>query len=95
MDVKIKENSWVGRLAARKLGAKNVAIVFGHTIHLFNVSKEEFLCHPKWVKHELCHVKQFEKHGFYTFLFKYLWESIVRGYRNNKYEIEARQAEDD
>lgn len=91
---KIKESSWIARLAAVKLSAHSVAIVIGHTIHLHNTGKEEFLKNKRWVKHELCHVQQFEKHGFFPFIFKYIVESIKKGYRKNKYEVEARNAED-
>lgn len=89
----IKENSWIAKLAAKKLGAKNVAIVIGKTIHLHNTSKQNFLQDERWLKHELCHVKQFKQQGFINFIVKYLWESIQHGYYNNKYEIEAREAE--
>ena len=91
----IKENSWIARLAAKKLNSENVAIVIGHTIHLHNVSSEEFLKDEKWVKHETCHLRQFKMHGNLIFIVKYLWESMKRGYHNNKYEIEARKAEDE
>lgn len=91
----IKENSWIARLAAKKLNSQNVAIVIGYTIHLHNVSSEEFLKDEKWVKHETCHLQQFKKHGNFIFIVKYLWESMKRGYHNNKYEIEARKAEDE
>ncbi|MEO6583739.1 MAG: DUF4157 domain-containing protein [Ferruginibacter sp.] len=89
----IKENSFIAKLAAFKLGAKSVAIVMGKTIHLCNVSKADFLGNECWLKHELCHIKQFKEHGFVTFIAKYLWESLKSGYYLNKYEIEARQAE--
>lgn len=89
----IKENSWVAKLAAKKLQSKNVAIVIGKTIHLYHVSKESFLKDEKWVKHEMCHVNQFKKYGFITFIFKYLWESMKVGYHENKFEAEARDAE--
>lgn len=46
------------------------------------------------MRHELCHVKQYQDHGFFPFLFKYLLESISKGYTNNKFEIEARAAEE-
>ena len=92
--ISIKENSWIGWLAAKKLGANAVAIVIGNIIHLYNTSKEEFLQNEQWVKHELCHVKQFKEHGFALFIAKYLKESFLHGYRNNKYEVEARAAED-
>ena len=92
-DLSIKENSWFARLAAKKVHAGNVAIVIGRSIHLYNVTKQEFLKNDKWLKHELCHIKQFQQHGFINFIAKYLWESINKGYFNNKYEVEARRAE--
>jgi hypothetical protein len=95
MDFIIKERSWIAKLAAKKIQAKNVAIVIGRTIHLHNVTKTDFLQNKKWVKHEMCHVKQFQQHGHFLFIVKYLWESIRRGYHHNKYEIEARRAEEE
>ena len=92
---RIKENSSLARLASKKLGVDNVAIVFGNTIHLYGRSKAAFLADSRWVKHELCHVKQFKEHGFFPFIAKYLWESIRKGYYNNKYEAEARAAEEE
>jgi hypothetical protein len=94
MELLIKENSWIAKIAAQKLNADKVAIVIGKTIHLFNVSKEIFLKDEKWVKHEMCHLKQFEKYGYFNFIIKYLWQSWKHGYRNNKFEVEARLAED-
>ncbi|MCP9752846.1 DUF4157 domain-containing protein [Ferruginibacter sp. HRS2-29] len=90
---RVKENSWIARIAARKLKAASVAIVIGSTIHLYNTSKEDFLADAAWLKHELCHVEQFRRHGFFTFIFKYLVESWKKGYYNNKFEEEAREAE--
>ena len=89
----IRERSWVARLAAWKLRASSVAIVVGKTIHLHNVSKDNFLKDEQWFKHEYCHLRQFKQHGFLPFIGKYLWESIRHGYFNNKYEVEARAAE--
>lgn len=83
----------MARIAAWKLGTDAVAFVLGSTIHLHNVSKEEFLSHAKWVKHELKHIEQFREHGYYRFIWKYLLESIRKGYYNNRYEREAREAE--
>lgn len=90
----IKENSWIAKLAARKLKSKNVAVVIGSTIYLYNVSQQKFLQNEKWVKHEVCHLQQFKKHGNFIFVLKYLWESFKNGYQNNKYEIEAQKAEE-
>lgn len=91
--VNIREGSWIARLAAKKLSVEKVAIVIGHTIHLHKTSKEEFESDTRWVKHELCHVEQFERYGFINFICRYLWESLKKGYYNNKYEVEARAAE--
>jgi hypothetical protein len=93
MYFKIKENSFLASIAARKLKSNRAAIVFGHTIHLHNISRHQFFSDERLRRHELCHVKQYEQHGFLLFLFKYLLESIRHGYRNNRFEIEARQAE--
>ena len=83
----------LAKIAAKKLGAKSVAMVLGKTIHLCNTTKAGFLLDEKWVKHELCHIKQFKEHGYFLFVVKYLWESIRKGYYNNRFEVEARNAE--
>ncbi len=93
MEFLIRENSWIAKLAARKLQSDNVAIVIGKTIHLHHVSKEDFLKDEKWLKHEKCHLKQFKRYGFFSFIAMYLWESMKHGYYENKYEKEARRAE--
>ncbi len=90
----IKENSWIAKIAAKKLRSDKVAIVIGKTIHLYKTSKKQFLQNERWLKHELCHIKQFQENGYLLFIAKYLWESIKHGYHNNKYEVEAREAED-
>ena len=94
MELQIKEQSWIAKLAAKKLKTKSVAIVIGSTIHLYNVTKEQFLQNEKWVKHEMCHLKQFQQHGRFIFIVKYLWESLRHGYYQNKYEKQAREAEE-
>lgn len=90
----IKENSWLAKIASLKLGTKSVAMVLGKTIHLHNTTSESFLKDEKWVKHELCHIRQFKQHGYVGFISKYLWESIRKGYYNNRFEVEARKAEE-
>jgi len=95
MAFQIKERSFIARLAAWKLQSDKVAIVVGKTIHLHNTARLEFLQNRRWVLHELKHVEQFKQHGFLSFIFLYLLESIRKGYVNNKYEIEARAAETD
>ncbi len=91
----IKENSFFARIAAKKMRSDSVAMVLGKTIHLHNISKEAFLQNQRLVQHELCHVRQYQEHGYVGFLIKYLWESIRKGYYNNKFEVEARKAEDE
>ena len=90
----IIENSWIAKLAALKLKSTSVAIVLGKKIYLHNTTRDEFLQDEKWLKHELCHIQQFKRNGFTIFIFKYLLESIRKGYYNNKYEVEAREAEE-
>ena len=91
----IKENSWIAKLAAKKLKAKTVAIVIGRTIHLHNATRKDLLQNPRWLRHEIRHLQQFQQHGFPLFVLLYLFESMKKGYRNNKYEVEARAAEND
>ena len=93
-DFIIKENSWLAKIAAKKLKANAVAMVLGKTIHLHNTTKASFLNDERWLKHELCHIKQFKEHGYFLFVVKYLWESLRKGYCNNCFEVEARNAED-
>lgn len=95
LKIKIKENAFVARLAARKLKSKNVAIVFGNTINLHGVTKQNFLAQDWWLRHEVTHVLQYKRYGFIRFLFLYLIESIKHGYYNNKFEVEARSKEND
>ena len=70
-----------------------MAAVLGRTVHLWNVSREEFLSNPSWVVHELEHVRQFKHYGFFRFAILYLLEHQRKGYVNNRFEIEAREAE--
>lgn len=93
--VAIRENSLLARLGAIRLREKRMALTFGSTIHLYNVSKEKFLHNRSWVCHELKHVEQYKRMGFWKFLWKYLAYSAKYGYHNNPLEIEAREAECD
>ena len=93
MEFNIRENSIWARIAAWKLKSARAAIVFGKTIHLHNISRQQFLADTRLMKHELCHVKQYAQHGFFPFLFMYLVESIKYGYTKNRFEVEAREAE--
>lgn len=95
MKVRVKENSWIAKLAAKKMKADNVAIVFGRTIHLHNTSKQQFLNDPDWLRHELKHVQQYQQNGFAGFICKYVFDWMKNGYYNNRFEKEARESEGD
>lgn len=91
----IKENSWLAKIAAKKLHTSAVAMVIGKTIYLHNTTAGEFLKDTRWLKHELCHIRQYKQHGTTGFIVKYLWESLKKGYYNNRFEVEARAAENE
>ncbi len=91
--ITIRENSRLAKIAAWKLGVKSVAFTFGKTIYLYKASAAEFLNNEKWLRHELKHVEQFKLYGFIYFVLLYLLETAKHGYYNNKYEVEARKAE--
>lgn len=93
--VKIKENSWLARIAAYKLNADSVAMVIGKTIYLHNSTKEDFLNNQCWVRHEVAHVKQYLELGLFRFLALYLLETFNKGYQNNRFEVDARLKEKD
>lgn len=95
MQVQIKENSWVAKIAAQKMKADKVAIVFGKTIHLHNTTKKDFLNDKDWACHELKHIEQYQQNGFVGFIFKYVFDWIQNGYYKNRFEIEARESEKD
>lgn len=95
MKVSIKENSLLAKIACIKLHSSAVALTLGNTIHLSGVNREDFLNDKKWVCHELAHVSQYRRFGFIPFLFMYIRDSILHGYFNNKWEVEARSKEHD
>lgn len=91
--VTIQQNAWQARIAARVLKTNRVAVVLGSTIYLWGVTEDDFMRNRQWLAHELTHVQQFAKYGKWRFAIMYLWESILHGYHNNKFEKEARQNE--
>lgn len=93
--VTIVEGSWLAKIAAWKLETNKVAMVLGTSIHLSGCTKTEFLSNKKWVRHEIAHVHQWLRFGRICFVFLYLLESFNKGYYHNKYEIEARNKEND
>jgi hypothetical protein len=91
----IKENSFWAKLAAKRMKSDKMAMVLGRTIHLHNTHHQEFLQNKRWLRHELMHIRQFRHYGWIRFLFLYLVESIRKGYYLNRFELEAREAEQD
>lgn len=89
----IKEQSFIARIAAFNLRKDHAAIVIHRTIHLWGLSKADFQAQPRYVNHEFQHLYQYQQLGTIRFLIEYLIESMRKGYYENKFEIEARNAE--
>lgn len=79
----------------------NFAKVLGffHNEKLFAITTSKNCCRyscdkslisHEWFNHEEIHKKQFERYGWFRFIILYLLEIIRHGYKNNKFEIEAR-----
>lgn len=90
---RVREKAFIARVAAFVLQGEQVAIVVGATIYLHGTKEAELLNSTAWLRHELKHVQQYQQKGTFSFLLKYFWESLRKGYWNNRYEIEARAAE--
>lgn len=45
----------------------------------------------KLYKHEQVHIEQVKREGRFKFICKYLYYNIKYGYKNNPYEVEARE----
>jgi hypothetical protein len=70
------------------MGRSAGAVTLGRTIVLHpNTSAS-----PRLVRHELAHVRQWEADALFPL--RYMVETLRRGYRANRYETEARAAED-
>jgi hypothetical protein len=73
------------RIGGLMLGQSTVAgITLGRTIFLAPATRLE----PELLLHEFRHVQQFSE--VRTFPFRYIWESLRRGYHANRYEADAR-----
>lgn len=46
-------------------------------------------------RHEKTHIRQMERDGIFKYMVMYNYYWIVKGYKNNPYEMEARKAERD
>ncbi|SEA19957.1 protein of unknown function [Arachidicoccus rhizosphaerae] len=92
--IRIRQNSWIAKMACWCIKEKDVAFTLFRTIHLSHSTPRVFLNNQRWVAHELAHVRQFATYGNVKFIFMYLSESFRNGYHNNKWEVEARANED-
>ncbi|MGV3767252.1 MAG: DUF4157 domain-containing protein [Chitinophagaceae bacterium] len=90
----IKEHSRLARIAAAFRKEPRIAMVLGNTIHLYGVTERVFRSNPRWVRHEMAHIRQFRQYGTAGFILRYVWEWIKNGYINNRFEVEARASED-
>ena len=93
MNVYVKQNTFIAKVAAKVLKEKSMAVTVGNTIYLHNTTCESFLKHKVWVCHEVVHVLQYKKSGMFLFLINYIFQSVINGYQNNKFEIEASEKE--
>lgn len=94
-NIYIREGAVIAWLAAKQLRSPKAAIVIGRTIYLHNTTKATFLNNKAWLLHELQHVAQYQQHGVIRFLVLYLYETLLQGYHNNRFEVAARAAERD
>lgn len=76
----------IGGLLGR-MGAPAAAVTLGRTI----VVDRDVPIQDRLIAHELEHVRQWREVPLFPL--RYAWESLRRGYWNNRYEVEARAAE--
>ena len=76
--------------------SKNFIVMFGQNGHvifypyvLFKQPKNDVS--SELFRHELQHVYQIQKHGWFKFFAKYLWYTIRYGCKKNPFEVEARK----
>ena len=83
-DAHWREGGLPPRVGGWFLARRTVAgITLGRTVWL----APRITPHPALLLHELCHVRQFGRGR--TFPLRYAWESIRRGYSQNRFEAEA------
>jgi hypothetical protein len=88
--VVIRAGSWIpwlgGWLSGH--GQAATAVTLGSTIIVHPTAQLD----RRLLQHELAHVRQWRQRPF-TFPLRYLWQHLRHGYRNNPFEVEARNAE--
>jgi hypothetical protein len=84
-EIRFRRGGFPLRVGGWMLGQATVAaITLGRTIFLAPGTRLD----PELLLHELRHVQQFAERK--TFPLRYIWESLRRGYRLNRYEVDAR-----
>ena len=64
---------------------------YGFTLYKLVFIREDSKDYEYVKQHELVHVEQWTRIGFFKFPYLYIKELIKNGYINNIYEIEARE----
>lgn len=72
------------------LFGKAAGITLEDTVYV----KEEYRHRWHLHFHELVHIQQWQRLGPIEFLSQYVAEALTRGYRNNKFEVEAYELEE-
>lgn len=88
--VAIRRGSWIPALGGKLSGMRRhaAAVTLGRTI----VVHPDSPLTERLLRHELAHVEQWRRRPL-TFPVLYLWNHLRYGYRDNPYEVEAREAE--
>lgn len=67
-----------------------VAMIDPFFLNILTIGKPYTLSESHY-NHEACHIEQVRRDGRVKFVVKYLYYNLRYGYRNNPYEIEARE----
>lgn len=86
-----KYNNWFAKILNLFSPGKNFAITLSKDCVRYSCSKEIVDSNPKWRKHEECHKKQISDLGLLKFYWQYFIDFLKHGYKNNKFEVEARK----
>lgn len=86
--VQVREASVIIKVVGIFTGSGANAITVGNIVYVL----PEYINNTIVVCHELAHVEQQRRLGRLKFYVAYLVESFISGYRNNKYEVEARES---
>lgn len=89
-DVRVRVGRWIPALGGRLSGMRRsaAAVTLGRTI----VVHPDALMDGRLLRHELEHVRQWQRHPL-TFPLRYALNHLKYGYRDNPYELAARAAE--